>query len=109
MLSQHFINDRADRYAFIATTVGVGNVIHTHKQKYSTIKGAEPCTVKVTDTGVAIVVSASGAIVTMYLMTIHEAEKYFTLEGMVIPFVLAAIIKKNMKRRLHILQNEVKY
>ena len=32
ILSEHFKRERADRYVFIATTIGVGKVIHSHKQ-----------------------------------------------------------------------------
>lgn len=101
MTSRHFMIDRAERYAFIATTIGVGKVIKTHKQAYNKW-GTEPCTVGVTDTGVAIVTNPQGVIVTMYILTKTEAVKYF--DGQ-LPMVIEAVIKKNMKRKLHELQN----
>lgn len=102
-VSNHFKNDRADRYAFIATRVGVGTVIHSYAQPQS--KYDNPCVVHITSTGVAIVKTIDDVLVTMYVLTLTEAQKYFDT----MPMVLTAIIKQNMKRRFHILQNEVTY
>lgn len=104
-MSAHFQNDRADRYAFIATKIGLGEVVHTHKQKYNKW-GSEPCTVSITTTGVAIVKAPDGKIVTMYILTLSEAQKYF---NSAIPMILAGVIRMNMKRRLHILQDKMKF
>jgi hypothetical protein len=104
MISEHFRTDRADRYAFIATTLGIGEVIHSHKQLYNKY-GTEPCTVYITTTGVAIVKNPKGTIVTMYVLTLNEARKYFN----VIPFLLESIIKTNMKKKYHLLQNDITY
>lgn len=102
-MTEHFQKERAARYAYIATTVGVGKVIHEHKQTYNKW-GTEPCVVAVTDTGVVIVKSPEGAIVTMYIVSIQEARKYFV--GAAMPFVLEAIIKTNMKKGYVYRQNE---
>lgn len=72
MISEHFRIDRADRYAFIATTLGLGEIIHSHKQLYNKY-GTEPCTVYITTTGVAVVKNPEGTIVTMYVLTLSEA------------------------------------
>jgi hypothetical protein len=101
-MTQHFRTERAGRYAFIATTIGVGKVIATHKQTYNKWD-TEPCTVSVTDTGVAIVTSAEGKLVTMYILTLSEAKKYFV--NAAVPMVISAVIKSNMKKHLHELQN----
>lgn len=103
-MSAHFQKDRADRYAFIATTIGLGNVIHSYKQQKNKWH-TEPCTVEITSTGIAIVKAPDGMVVTMYVLTINEAEKYFDT----MPLLLAAVIRRNMKRRFHILQNEIKF
>lgn len=104
-MTTHFKNDRADRYAFIATTIGLGEVIHSHTQVYSK-QYKDPCIVEITTTGVAIVKAPSGAIVSMYILTLSEAQRYFETA---VPLILSAIIRANMRKRLHILQNEVKY
>lgn len=106
IISEHFRKDRADRYAFIATTIGIGTVVHSHKQSFAKY-GTEPCTVNITSTGVAMIMSPTGKMVTMYVLTLTEAQKYFT--NTVMSMVLMAVIKKNMKNKFHILQNEVKY
>jgi hypothetical protein len=106
-LSRHLTQDRADRYAFIATTIGVGTVVHTYRQAYNKIEGFPPCTVEITSTGVAMVRGDDGTLVTMYILSIQEARKYFV--NAAIPMVLNAIIKSNNRRRLHILQDEVHY
>ena len=102
ILSEHFKRERADRYVFIVTTIGLGKVIHSYKQRYNKW-GTEPCVVDITDTGVAIVRTKDNIIVTMYVLTITEAKTYF--DG-VVPMVLEAIIRTNMKRRYCTLQNE---
>lgn len=94
MMTGHFQMERAARYAYIVTTIGVGRVIHEYKQEYSKWDG-EPCTVGITDTGVAIVRTHEGVIVTMYILTITEANRYF---NNAVPMVLAAVIRTNMKR-----------
>lgn len=101
MISEHF---RTDRYAFIATTLGLGEIIHSHKQLYNKY-GTELCTVYITTTGVAVVKNPEGTIVTMYVLTLSEARKYFD----VIPFLLESIIKMNMKKKYHLLQNDITY
>jgi hypothetical protein len=99
-LTYHFTSERLDRYAFIATTIGVGEVVHSHKQTRTKV-GDAPCTVDITNTGVAVVRTPENAIVTMYILTIGEAKKYYAD----MPMMLEAIIRTNMRRRLHILQN----
>jgi hypothetical protein len=102
-LTEHFRTERADRYAFIATTIGVGEVIHSFKQHHNKW-GTDPCIVNVTNTGVAIVTNPKGAIVTMYILSLREAEKYFAAGEM--PMVLSGIIRRNMRKKLHLKQND---
>jgi predicted membrane GTPase involved in stress response len=105
-VSKHFLTDRADRYAFIATTIGIGTVVHTYRQSFSKY-GDEPCTVNITNTGVAIIKNDKGMVVTMYVITLKEAQKYFI--NNTIPLILNAIIKRNMRNNYHLLQNTMKY
>lgn len=102
----HFQKDRADRYAFIVTNVGLGKVVHSYTYEVDKY-GKECCTVNITSTGVAMVMAKDGTLITMYVLTITEAKKYFKDE--VVPMLLGAIIKKNMKNRFHTLQNQIKY
>ena len=103
-MTKHFRQDRADRYAFIATRVGIGTIIQSYEQPIR--KHSDGCVVNVTTTGVAIVKNGNGEIVTMYVLTESEANKYFP-DGM--PMLLRGVIKANMRKKYHLLQNEVKY
>ena len=99
VMTEHFRMERAGRYAFIATTIGVGKVIATHKQA-SNKWGTDPCIVGITDTGVAIVSRPEdGAIVTMYSLSIGEAKKYCA--NALLPLVLEAVIRQNMRKGYH--------
>lgn len=104
-ISNHLMAERADRYAFIATSLGLGTVVHSYKQAWSKY-GSEPTTVNITSTGVAMITASDGKLVTMYVLTYKEAEKYF---NNAVPMVLGAIIKANMRKKYHLLQNEIKY
>lgn len=104
-ISNHFMAERADRYTFIATNIGLGTVVHTHRQEWSKY-GSTPTTVKITSTGIAMVMTDDDKLVTMYVLTLKEAERYY---NNAIPMVIEAIIKKNMRKKYHLLQNEIKY
>jgi hypothetical protein len=82
----------------------MGKPIHSHKQAFNKW-GTEPCVVDITDTGVAIVRTEDNILVTMYIVTITEAQQYFP-NGLV-PMVLEAIIRRNMKRGYCTKQNEI--
>lgn len=95
IMTEHFQKQRAERYAYIVTTVGLGKVVHRHKQAFNKW-GTEPCIVELTDTGVAIVKTEDSKIVTMYLVGRAEARSYFT-DG-IVPMVLWAIINRNIRK-----------
>ena len=92
-ISRHMKMERAGRYGYIATTVGVGQVVRTVERINS--NSGKLCKVQVTDTGVVMVRGNDDTIMTMYLANIQEIEKYF--DGAV-PFVLAAIVQMNMRK-----------
>ena len=92
-ISKHFMTERAGRYAYIASTVGVGEVVHTIDRTH--ISGRQ-ATVSITSTGVILVRDLEGGIITMYLARLTEIAKYFD-EG-IVPMVLAAVVHMNMKR-----------
>ena len=93
--SRHMTMDRADRYATIATKVGFGEVLYT--STYSDRDGRwQNRTVQLTSTGVCIVKSESGTVVTMYCVTLALAKSYFKLEKM--PRDLLAAIRLNERK-----------
>ena len=107
MMTKHFQEDRADRYAFIATTIGIGKVVHSKTYEFDYVHNRAGSTINITNPGVAMIIAPDGTLITMYVLTLSEARRYFI--DKTVPMVLAAIIKKNMKNQYHILQNEVKY
>jgi hypothetical protein len=93
--SRHMIVDRLDRYATIATKVGFGEVLYS--STYSDKDGRwQNRTVELTSTGVCIVKSESGTIVTMYCVTLALAKSYFKLDKM--PRDLFAAIRLNERK-----------
>lgn len=100
-LSNHLMQERAGRYAFIATTVGIGQVVH----KYHRLHNGDnrPIVVNITSTGVVMVEGEDGSIVTLYLASITEIAGYFNNRQ--VPCVLEARVKTNMKRGYIQLQN----
>lgn len=90
-ITKHCQNERAARYAFIATTIGLGKVIHTAKSKSD-----DTAIISITDTGVLIVSALDGTIITMYIATLRQIACYYP--NGVVPMVLSAIVKTNMKR-----------
>ena len=93
--SRHMKMDRLDRYAMIATKVGFGEVLYS--STYSDKDGRwQNRTVELTSTGVCIVKSESGTIVTMYCVTLALAKSYFKLDKM--PRDLFAAIRLNERK-----------
>lgn len=93
--SRHMKMDRVDRYATIATKVGFGEVLYS--STYSDKDGRwHNRTVELTSTGVCIVKSESGTIITMYCVTLALAKSYFKLEK--IPRELFAAIRLNERK-----------
>lgn len=106
-ISKHLMRDRADRYTFIATQIGIGTVIHTYQHPHSPT-GNTPATISITSTGIALVKNPdTDMLITMYVLTLKEATNYF--DNGILPMVLDGIIRRNMKRKYHLLQNEIKY
>jgi hypothetical protein len=93
--SKHMTKDRVERYAIIATKVGFGEVLYssTYSDKNSRWYNR---TVELTSTGVCIVKSENGTIVTMYCVTLALAKSYFKLEKM--PRELFAAIRLNERK-----------
>lgn len=60
----HFKEDRIERATYISKTVGFGEVVRT--AEFYRTDGLYTI-LKITETGVVIITSASGAIVTMYI------------------------------------------
>ena len=93
--SRHMVEDRADRYATIATKVGFGEVLYT--STYSDREGRwHNRTVQLTSTGVCIVRAEDNTIVTMYCATVAIVKSYFHIE--MLPRELFAAIRLNERK-----------
>lgn len=98
--SKHFIEDRSDRFVFIATTVGIGEIVHTHKVETTRGKGK----VEITSTGVIIVRGYGDVIITMYIATLAEIKKYY--DGGEVHREVFFAARRNEKRGFIKLQNQ---
>ena len=105
-ISEHFKQTRADRYVYIMSTLGLGEIIHSYKQPKTKYKNSSTAIVNITSTGVALVTTPAGKVITMYVLTLTEASKYFE-NGM--PLLLTGVIRENMYRKHHIKQNQMRY
>ena len=99
-ISHHLRADRLDRVAYIATTIGYGNIVF---ERHSPSTPTVSC---LTDTGVLIVKDEEGMIITMYIAEYKQAN-YVTHNNT--PQWLSNVIKKNLQKRRHILQNEATF
>ena len=99
-ISHHLRADRLDRVVYIATTIGYGNVVF---ERHSPNTPTVSC---LTDTGVLIVKDEEGMIITMYIAEYKQAN-YVTHNNT--PQWLSNVIKKNLQKRRHILQNEATF
>ena len=92
IFTNHACIDRADRIAYIATTIGFGEVLYERYQPatdtYHTLS----------DTGVIIIRNANKVIVTMYIATLPQALAVAQVSHL--PTYLARkIIKNNQKKK----------
>ncbi len=99
VLTEHFKNERLDRYVFIVMNVGLGDPIKTIKvldeegrYSYQTI----------TTTGVIIIRNPQNELVTLYIAKRNQAEKFF--DGK-IPMALEGRINYNLGKNYHNLSN----
>ena len=96
--SRHLMNDRVDRYLFIATRLGFGDVIHSVKHEEDTIS--------ITTTGVILVTGRKGTLVTLYIATLAQIMQHYGEQE--IPQALLRQVRYNEKRNFIVLQDQVK-
>ena len=100
IFSEHMTKDRVDRYVFIATKIGFGEVVHTAKTK--TTKGEGK--VEITSTGVIIVRGYNNIVITMYVATVAQIKMYY--KNGVAPRDVILAAKRNEKKNYIVLQNK---
>lgn len=92
----HFRNDRADRATYIAQTVGFGNTIRVAE---SWNKDGMYHTKEITETGVVIIRSYSGTLITMFIARPEQLKEMYEFHrwGRV-PAWLMTKAKKNWQK-----------
>ena len=95
-VSIHFAQDRVERAAYIAETVGFGEIVRT-AEYYNRDNLFE--TKQITETGVMIVRGSSGQIVTMFIMRPDQVEEIYKKNNWGrVPSWLMTKVKKNWKK-----------
>lgn len=100
-LTTHAREDRADRFAFIATTCGIGEVIHT------TVNN-ESIKTEITSTGVIFIRNAdTNEIITFYIARPEQILRQYP-NGKA-PAILIAVARRNLAHGLWEKQDQVKF
>lgn len=100
-VSWHCCEERTDRMVYIATTIGFGEIVVEH---YQATRSTWAC---VTDTGVVFIKDFyKKKIITGYIGTYDQI---LAICSGNIPFSLKKVVKSNMKKKLHIIQDRVVY
>lgn len=100
--SKHLINDRLDRYLFIATRLGFGEVVFSKPHKTSEGAGK----LSITSTGVILITGYSDTLITLYIATAGQIKQYYG--DTTIPQTLLRQVYQNTKRNLIVLQDQTK-
>lgn len=102
-LSNHCIEDRADRCVYIALNVGYGNII---REIHYIDHMERPTAQYLTDTGVIIVKNPiTDTIITVFVATLKQARMFY--EKGLLPKWLLRIVMNNSKHLIK--QDTVKY
>ena len=102
IFSEHMTKDRVDRYVFIATKIGFGEVVHTAETQTSKGKGR----VEITSTGLIIVRGYNNIVITMYVATVAQIRLYY--KNGIVPRQVILAAKRNEKKNYIVLQNTAK-
>lgn len=91
--SKHFINDRMERYVFIATKVGIGDVVYTTQQIDKQNRNA---IYELTKKGVLIIRDVTDrTIITMYCPTLCQVKGIFKQD---VSVTMRNVIRGNEKK-----------
>lgn len=100
IFSKHMLQDRTDRYVFIATKLGFGEIIFSKPHQTSEGDG----TLNITSTGVIIIKGYRNTIITMYIGTKEQIKASYG--NTPIPSFLIHQIRRNEKRNFILLQDK---
>lgn len=100
IFSKHMLQDRTDRYVFIATQLGFGEIIFS--KPYQTSAGAG--TFNITSTGVIMIMGYNNTVITMYIGSAEQIRAAYGNNQM--PRELIHQIRRNEKRNFILLQDK---
>jgi len=100
IFSKHMLQDRTDRYVFIATQLGFGEIIFTKPHQTSAGAG----TFNITSTGVIMIMGYNNTIITMYIGSAEQIRAAYGKNQM--PRELVHQICRNEKRNFILLQDK---
>lgn len=100
VFSKHMLQDRIDRYVFIATQLGFGEIIFTKPHQTSAGAG----TFNITSTGVIMIIGYNNTVITMYIGSAEQIRAAYGNNQM--PRELVHQIRRNEKRNFIILQDK---
>lgn len=100
IFSKHMLQDRIDRYVFIATQLGFGEIIFSKPHQTSAGAG----TFNITSTGVIMIKGYHNTIITMYIGSAEQIRAAYGDNQM--PRELIHQIRRNEKRNFILLQDK---
>lgn len=100
IFSKHMLQDRTDRYVFIATQLGFGEIIFTKPHQTSAGAG----TFNITSTGVIMIMGYNNTVITMYIGSAEQIRAAYGKNQ--IPRELVHQIRRNEKRNFILLQDK---
>lgn len=100
VFSKHMLQDRTDRYVFIATQLGFGEIIFTKPHQTSAGAG----TFNITSTGVIMIMGYNNTVITMYIGSAEQIRAAYGNHQM--PRALVHQIRRNEKRNFILLQDK---
>lgn len=100
VFSKHMLQDRTDRYVFIATQLGFGEIIFSKPHQTSAGAG----TFNITSTGVIMIMGYNNTVITMYIGSAEQIRAAYGKNQ--IPRELVHQIRRNEKRNFILLQDK---
>ena len=100
IFSKHMLQDRTDRYVFIATQLGFGEIIFSKPHQTSAGAG----TFNITSTGVIMIKGYNNTVITMYIGSAEQIRAAYGNNPM--PRELVHQIRRNEKRNFILLQDK---
>ena len=104
-MTRHFQTERVDRFIYIATKIGLGEVVFKEERE-DTLKGYGRVIIEITSTGIKKVIDAKeNKLITMYLLTEKELRCHIKNPTV----ALRNKVRKNAEKGYISMQNKIKF